>query len=305
MRASRTADLRARPDQGVRLPPGGRRHRLLGGRRRGVRLPRAQRRRQELDHAHDRAPSRPGPAASCGSSGSTPIATGPAIRARLGVVPQEDNLDLELTVRENLYVYGRYFDLPRRELRDRVEQLIDFAQLTERADDRVDPLSGRHEAPPHHRPVPGQRAGAAAPRRAHHRARPPGPPRPLGPPVPAQGRRGHPGADHPLHGRGRTAVRPAGGDGRRADRGRGLAAPAHRVATRTREVVELRFGPGESERMAGKLADLADRIEALPDRLLLYTDDGRRSGRGGGGTGSRAGRTSWCGAAPWRTCSCG
>ncbi len=57
-------------------------------------------------------------------------------------MPQEDNLDLELTVRENLYVYGRYFDLPRRELRARIEQLLDFAQLTERADDRVDPLSG-------------------------------------------------------------------------------------------------------------------------------------------------------------------
>jgi len=74
--------------------------------------------------------------------GLDPDRDGPAIRGRLGVVPQEDNLDLELTVRENLYVYGRYFDLPRRELRDRIERLLDFAQLTERGDDRVDPLSG-------------------------------------------------------------------------------------------------------------------------------------------------------------------
>ena len=69
--------------------------------------------------------------------GRDPARDGPAIRARLGVVPQEDNLDLELTVRENLYVYGRYFDLPRRELRARIDRLIDFAQLTDRADSRV------------------------------------------------------------------------------------------------------------------------------------------------------------------------
>ena len=74
--------------------------------------------------------------------GLDPDRDGPAIRGRLGVVPQEDNLDLELTVRENLYVYGRYFDLPRRELGTRIERLLDFAQLAERADDRVDPLSG-------------------------------------------------------------------------------------------------------------------------------------------------------------------
>ena len=74
--------------------------------------------------------------------GLDPDRDGPAIRARLGVVPQEDNLDLELTVRENLYVYGRYFDLPRRELRARIERLLEFAQLSERAGDRVDTLSG-------------------------------------------------------------------------------------------------------------------------------------------------------------------
>ncbi len=67
---------------------------------------------------------------------------GSAIRARLGVVPQEDTLDNELTVRENLLVYGRYFGLPRAVIRERTAQLLDFVQLTERADDQVDPLSG-------------------------------------------------------------------------------------------------------------------------------------------------------------------
>ena len=67
---------------------------------------------------------------------------GPQIRARLGVVPQEDTLDLELTVRENLLVYGRYFGLPRPVIRERTAALLDFVQLTDRADEMVEPLSG-------------------------------------------------------------------------------------------------------------------------------------------------------------------
>ena len=67
---------------------------------------------------------------------------GPAIRARLGVVPQRDALDEELTVRDNIVVYGRYFGLPRAVVRARAAELLEFAQLTERADDRVEPLSG-------------------------------------------------------------------------------------------------------------------------------------------------------------------
>jgi lipooligosaccharide transport system ATP-binding protein len=74
--------------------------------------------------------------------GGDPVRDGPAIRARLGVVPQEDTLDNELTVRENLLVYGRYFGLPRALIRERTAQLLDFVQLTERADDQVEPLSG-------------------------------------------------------------------------------------------------------------------------------------------------------------------
>ena len=67
---------------------------------------------------------------------------GPAIRARLGVVPQQDTLDFELTVRENVLIYGRYFGLSRRELKPRIDELLDFVQLTERAGDKVEPLSG-------------------------------------------------------------------------------------------------------------------------------------------------------------------
>ena len=74
--------------------------------------------------------------------GMDPLEDGPRIRARLGVVPQLDTLDMELTVRENLVIYGRYFGLPRRELRERADRLLDFVQLSERADDRVEPLSG-------------------------------------------------------------------------------------------------------------------------------------------------------------------
>ena len=71
-----------------------------------------------------------------------PAHDGPAIRGRLGVVPQLDTLDLELTVRENLVIYGRYFGLSRRELRVRSDELLEFVQLSERADDPVEPLSG-------------------------------------------------------------------------------------------------------------------------------------------------------------------
>src|SRR5918999_635489 len=74
--------------------------------------------------------------------GRNPATEGPAIRARLGVVPQQDTLDFELTVRENVLIYGRYFGLSRRELRPRIDELLDFVQLTERAGDKVEPLSG-------------------------------------------------------------------------------------------------------------------------------------------------------------------
>ena len=74
--------------------------------------------------------------------GREPATEGPQIRARIGVVPQQDTLDTELSVRENLLIYGRYFGLSRAECARRADELLAFAQLTERANDQVEPLSG-------------------------------------------------------------------------------------------------------------------------------------------------------------------
>jgi lipooligosaccharide transport system ATP-binding protein len=74
--------------------------------------------------------------------GLDPATKGSEIRARLGAVPQEDTLDLELTVRENLLIYGRYFGLPRPLIRERADELMTFVQLTDRSGARVDELSG-------------------------------------------------------------------------------------------------------------------------------------------------------------------
>ena len=89
---------------------------------RGVRLPRPERRRQVLDDAHDRLRLAASPPATLRILGLDPAVDGPAIRARLGVVPQEDTLDPELTVEENLLVYGRYFGLPRADVRTRADR---------------------------------------------------------------------------------------------------------------------------------------------------------------------------------------
>jgi lipooligosaccharide transport system ATP-binding protein len=74
--------------------------------------------------------------------GVDPMVEGRSIRQRIGVVPQEDNLDLELTVAENLYIYGRYHDMRKSKIKPRIDELLEFAQLTERRDSQVEPLSG-------------------------------------------------------------------------------------------------------------------------------------------------------------------
>ena len=205
--------------------------------------------------------------------GLDPEHDGAEIRSRLGVVPQEDNLDPELTVRENLYVYGRYFDLPRQVLVPRIEQLLAFAQLTERADDRVEPLSG------------GMKRRLTITRSLINE------PELLLLDEPTTGL--DPQARHALWDRlyrlkadGVTLVLTTHYMDEAEqlcdrlvvmDRGRIAAEGSPRELIdrySTREVVELRFGPGESERMADKVADLTERIEVLPDRLLLYTDEG-------------------------------
>jgi lipooligosaccharide transport system ATP-binding protein len=74
--------------------------------------------------------------------GLDPATDGPQLRARLGVVPQDNNLDEELSVYDNLMMYGRYFDLSRTEIRDRIDELLDFVQLTNKRNEKIQALSG-------------------------------------------------------------------------------------------------------------------------------------------------------------------
>ncbi|WP_167121599.1 ABC transporter ATP-binding protein [Amycolatopsis viridis] len=204
--------------------------------------------------------------------GMDPDVDGPRIRARLGVVPQQDNLDNELTVRQNLHVYGRYFGLSRAHVRRKAVELMEFAQLSDRAEDEVEPLSGGMK-----RRLTIARALVNDPEL-------------LLLDEPTTGL--DPQARHLLWDRlfrlkaqGVTLIvtthymdeaeqlcdRLVVMDG-----GRIVAegSPAELILRySTREVVELRFAPGE-EVPAGRVADLAERVEVLPDRLLLYTANG-------------------------------
>ena len=144
------------------------------------------------------------------------------------MVPQQDSLDTELTVRENLVLYGRYFGLPREECNRRADELLEFAQLTERAGRRGRAAVGRHEAAADDCPGADQRARAAPARRADDRPRPAGAAPALGPPLPAEAAWRDPRPHDPLHGRGRAALRPPRRHGQGEDRRRGLAPSADR-----------------------------------------------------------------------------
>jgi lipooligosaccharide transport system ATP-binding protein len=206
--------------------------------------------------------------------GLDPVAYGPEIRGRLGVVPQQDTLDFELTVRENIIIYGRYFGLPRRQLRDRAEELLDFVQLTERADDRVEPLSG------------GMKRRLTIARSLVND------PDVLLLDEPTTGL--DPQARHTvwdrlfrLKQRGVTLILTTHYMDEAEqlcdrlvvmDKAKIVAegSPLDLIDRySTREVVELRFGVDQRpEDVTARMDGLVHRLEALPDRLLLYTDDG-------------------------------
>ena len=205
--------------------------------------------------------------------GADPDVAGPSIRARLGVVPQTDNLDGELTLRQNLQIYGRYFGYSRAHCRAKATELLEFAKLTERADADVEPLSG------------GMKRRLTIARSLVND------PELLLLDEPTTGL--DPQARHLLWDRlfrlkqqGTTLIltthymdeaeqlcdRLVVMDG-----GRIVAegSPPQLIrAHATREVLELRFAVDEQHRHVAALTALADRVEELPDRLLLYTDDG-------------------------------
>ena len=205
--------------------------------------------------------------------GLDPATDGEHIRRRLGVVPQEDNLDTQLPVDENLYVYGRYFDLPRSIIKERIEELLDFAQLTDRRKDIVEHLSG------------GMKRRLTIARALINE------PEMMILDEPTTGL--DPQARHVLWDRlyrlkqqGVTQIITTHymdeaeqlcdrlvvmDNGKIAAEG----SPTELIARySTREVVELRFKVGAQDGYLDSLAGIAERVEPLPDRVLLYTDDG-------------------------------
>jgi lipooligosaccharide transport system ATP-binding protein len=198
----------------------------------------------------------------------------PAIRARLGVVPQEDNLDTELTVWDNLMIYGRYFGLPRAVIRERAEELLEFVQLRDRRDDKVDPLSG------------GMKRRLTIARSLINQ------PELVLLDEPTTGL--DPQARHlvwerlwQLKASGVTLVLTTHYMDEAEqlcdrlvimDQGRIVAEGSPRQlidAYSSREVVELRFHTAtEHEDARGRLDGVGERVESLPDRLLVYADDG-------------------------------
>jgi lipooligosaccharide transport system ATP-binding protein len=205
--------------------------------------------------------------------GMDPNHRGPDIRAHLGVVPQQDNLDVELKVRENLIVYGRYFGLPHKFLTKKADELLEFAQLTDKAKTKVDNLSG------------GMKRRLTIARALVNE------PDILLLDEPTTGL--DPQARHILWDRlfrlkeeGVTLVITTHYMDEAEqlcdrlvvmDKGKIMAegTPSDLISRySSREVVEVRFGSDKNAEIAPRLQGLGDRLEVLPDRILIYTAEG-------------------------------
>ena len=205
--------------------------------------------------------------------GLDPTRDGPRIRGQLGVVPQEDSLDTDLSVIDNLIIYGRYFGLSRAECTRRAHQLLDFAQLGERAKDRVEPLSG------------GMKRRLTIARALINE------PSILLLDEPTTGL--DPQARHLLwerlyrlkqHGVTLVLTTHYMDEAEQLcdrlvvmDKAKIVAegSPRELIARYAgREVTELRFPVGIQETLGDRLAGIGERIDLLPDRVLVYTSDG-------------------------------
>jgi lipooligosaccharide transport system ATP-binding protein len=205
--------------------------------------------------------------------GLDPATDGKQIRARMGVVPQQDQLDEQLTVEDNLILYGRYFDIPRAECRARTKQLLEFVQLEDRAKSRIEPLSG------------GMKRRVTIARSLINE------PELLLLDEPTTGL--DPQARHVLWDRlyrlkqrGVTLVLTTHYMDEAEqlcdrlvvmDAGRIVAEGSPRSLIEqhsTREVLELRYSAGTNEERAVDVQGIGDRAEVLPDRVLIYANDG-------------------------------
>jgi len=205
--------------------------------------------------------------------GKDPEQAGPQIRAHLGVVPQQDNLDEELTCAENLYIYGRYFGLPKTTVKNKLDELLEFAQLLDKKNSKVKSLSGGMK-----RRLTIARALVSDPDI-------------LMLDEPTTGL--DPQARHILWDRlfrlkekGVTLLITTHHMDEAEqlcdrlmvmDKGEIMAegSPAELIKKySTKEVLEVRFGSDRNSQMVEKLQSFAERLEELPDRLLLYTESG-------------------------------
>lgn len=205
--------------------------------------------------------------------GLDPDRFGPEIRSRLGVVPQQDNLDGELNARENLFIYGRYFGLPAKVCHEKADELLAFAQLEDKAKSKVDALSG------------GMKRRLTIARGLIND------PRILLLDEPTTGL--DPQARHVLWDRlfrlkerGTTLLLTTHYMDEAeqlcdrivvVDKGQIMAegTPASLIRDHSsREVLEVRFGSEHNQQVAPRLAGIGDRVDVLPDRVLIYTDNG-------------------------------